>query len=315
MATIDVVIPTFARPAGLRRCLAALTRQTFRDFSVTVVDDASPIAAELAFPSEYFRELDLRVLVNATNLGPAGSRNAGVAVGRAPAICFLDDDVEPEPELLERHLRRLAAGSERTVVVGPMLPPAATRLPGWLTWEAEKLGDQYAAMERGDWAPSWRQFYTGNVSLSRAAFRAAGGFDERLRRAEDIELAIRLDKAGCTFAFEPRAAVRHHSEHTLEAWLRIPRHYARTDVIIDRMHPDRGLLDLVEREGGVRARRLRRLVAVPGAARAAPAAALAVRHYGAAFQLSYWAERRAIAKKAGAPRTGSAIPVRPLARA
>ena len=37
---VSVIIPTYNRPDGLRRALASVSAQTFRDFEVIVVNDA-----------------------------------------------------------------------------------------------------------------------------------------------------------------------------------------------------------------------------------------------------------------------------------
>jgi len=64
----------------------------------------------------------------------------------------------------------------------------------WVRWEQEMLMKQYKALLRKDWPATARQFYTGNASVRRSHIVAAGGFDEGFRRAEDVELAYRLDK-------------------------------------------------------------------------------------------------------------------------
>ena len=103
-------------------------------------------------------------------------------------------------------------------------------------------------MLRGDYAPTWRQFHTGNNCLPTAAFRAIGGFDETFKRSEDDEFALRLDDYGCEFRFVPTAIAWHYSHRTLDAWLSIPRSYAYFDVQIDRLHPHAGYLDQKKRE-------------------------------------------------------------------
>ena len=43
---------------------------------------------------------------------------------------------------------------------------------------------------------------------------ASGGFDERYRRAEDIELAHRLEKLGVQFFFNMEAVGYHYAERS-----------------------------------------------------------------------------------------------------
>ena len=65
--------------------------------------------------------------------------------------------------------------------------------------EVAELEKQYNAVRAGRWTANARQFYTGNASMSRVLFIRSGGFDESFRRAEDVELAYRLEKEGVQF--------------------------------------------------------------------------------------------------------------------
>jgi hypothetical protein len=99
-------------------------------------------------------------------------------------------------------------------------------------WEQEKLEAQYAAMIRGDYAPTFRQFWTGNASVARAHLVAAGGFNTTYSRAEDIELGRRLHERGLKFRFNPAARGLHHAERSLAAWVAMHRHYGTLEVEI-----------------------------------------------------------------------------------
>ena len=97
-----------------------------------------------------------------------------------------------------------------------------------MAWEQAKLEAQYAAMSRGDWEPTFRQFWTGNASVAKAPVLAAGGFDPSLRRAEDVELARRLHERGMRFRFNPAARGLHHAERPLSAWMAMHKSYGRS---------------------------------------------------------------------------------------
>jgi GT2 family glycosyltransferase len=105
-------------------------------------------------------------------------------------------------------------------------------MPPWLEWEATVLQKQYDAMLQGLWQPSPRQFYTANVSMRRCDAFRAGMFDHRYRRAEDIELAYRLQRTGVTFQFLPEAVVYHEPNRTFNAWRRIAAQYGHYDVVM-----------------------------------------------------------------------------------
>lgn len=280
----DVVITTRNRPEPLQRCLASLADQSVRDLGIIVVDDHSdePIAPavdavvarhEFAIPPVVIR-LD-------EPSGPAAGRNAGVAASQAEYIIFIDDDVVVDRHLVEVHLSEVmsAADAEPPIVTrGPFVEPPDWDPTPWNLWEA-KMGTRGTnAIIRGDYAPTWRQFHTGNNCLPRRVFEAVGGFDETFLRAEDDELGARLHEYGCRFHFVPSALAWHYSRRSLEAWLEIPRAYAHYTVVIDRMYPHLGYLAQRQREltmSNPLLRAARRLAG--GARRTRVAVAVAVR--------------------------------------
>jgi glycosyltransferase involved in cell wall biosynthesis len=234
---VSVVVPTFNRRAGVCRLLLALGRQTYpaTRFEVVVVDDGSTDGTP-----EAIRRLDVPYALTfrrqPVNGGPAVARNAGVAQARGPLILFLDDDVVPPPDLIAVHVEsQLAAPG--SAVIGPMLPPPDARRPAWVRWEETALLVQYEDMRVGRFACGPRQFYTGNASLPRDRFLAAGGFDQRFKRAEDVELAYRLRNAGLQFIFQPRAPVLHYAQRSFASWSQAASLYGRYDVV---MHRDQG---------------------------------------------------------------------------
>jgi glycosyltransferase involved in cell wall biosynthesis len=228
------VIPTYNRVERLGRVLRALAAQTVdaREFEVVVVSDGSTDATDAVIP---VLQMPYKLLfVSQPNSGPAVARNTGVGRASGELILFLDDDVVPSPELIEQHLFCHAHSECSLVVIGPMLTSPGYRASPFVRWEQAMLYKQYDAMLRGDYAPTYRQFFTGNASLSRRLILDTGGFDSRYRRAEDIELAYRLAEEGTHFLFNEKAIGYHFAERSFRSWIEIARSYGRNDVIFDR---------------------------------------------------------------------------------
>lgn len=234
MPTISVIVPTYNRLGRLQALLAGLERQTVgcAAFEVLVVSDGSTDGTD-----EYLRNLEtpLRLTpVFQPNSGVAATRNHGAQRAQGELIIFIDDDSLPVPELIEAHLAGHHGVIGKNIVLGPSLTPTDTRLLPWVRWEQAMLEKQYAALQSGVWEVSSRQFYTGNVSMARAVLLEVGGFDERFRRAEDVELGYRLAQFGVQFVFNPAAIVYHYAERSFASWLSIPYTYGRNDVIFAR---------------------------------------------------------------------------------
>lgn len=245
MPRVSIVIPTYNRHAQLGRCLDALRTQSWRDFEVVVVDDGSDPPVSPSPSLALTGSPPIRVVRTPGNGGPARARNLGVAAAVGEFVAFIDDDVAADRELLQRHVERASRSPQGLVQFGPLAAPPDWRPTAWNLWEAHTLEIEYDRMRRGIYAPTWRQFFTGNAFLRRSDFLAAGGFDEHFTRAEDVELGYRLAKAGCRFEFVAEAVGWHYSERSVHSWLATPRDYARFDVSIDRLHPELGWLDLV----------------------------------------------------------------------
>jgi glycosyltransferase involved in cell wall biosynthesis len=245
---LSVVVPTYNRVERLRRVIAALEQQSYPSdaYEVIVVSDGSTDGTD-AYLDAFRSPMRLRWLTQA-NQGPAAARNAGIHQAVGEFIVFIDDDLVPEPQMLGEHARSHREAGKDVVVLGPLLTPAGFEMAPWVRWEQEMLTKGYKALLRGDWPASARQFYTGNASLRRIQILAAGGFDEGLRRAEDVELAYRLANKGLDFVFNIHAAGMHFAHRSFRAWLDAAYAYGRNDVIFARDRNQKWLLPAIHRE-------------------------------------------------------------------
>ena len=115
---IDVLIPTYARPAALAVVLSCLAGQTLRSFRVIVSDqsDGGGDGGEGAFGTPEFialqrffraRKIGLVPLRHLPRRGMAEQRAFLLAQATARYSLFLDDDVLIEPDLLSRLLQTI----------------------------------------------------------------------------------------------------------------------------------------------------------------------------------------------------------------
>jgi GT2 family glycosyltransferase len=201
----SVVVSTCNRPARLARLLDSLAAQRIeRDqFEVVVVDDGSgPETGRVLGGELARRRLALVTLRHPAALGPAGGRNAGWRLARAPLVAFTDDDCAPSAGWLAALLDG-AAAHPGAILQGPTRPdPAELADDGLLshTVSIERLGPQ---------------FQTCNIAYPRDVLATLGGFDESfhpLAAGEDTDLAWRAIEAGCATAFVPDAVVFHAVE-------------------------------------------------------------------------------------------------------
>jgi glycosyltransferase involved in cell wall biosynthesis len=302
-AGCTVVVPTFNRVERLERLLIALEWQDAGSaFRVIVADDGSTDATPAllaSFDADYPLEW-----VRRENGGPGAARNAALELVDGGLVVFLDDDVVPARDLLTGHMHA-HGDADDLVVIGAMRPHAAITQP-WAAWEMRTLDRCYADMIAGRYAPTPRQFFTANVSVRAERVALAGGFNEEMRRAEDVELAYRLQDRGCRFVFRPDLYVEHDPGRSLGAWLRMARQYGSYDVMMWRDLGRRHIIDNVSEEYAERRAPLRAAaralvgrraavalsrVALMSAARAAwrlRARGAAMAACSAVFNVEYW---------------------------
>lgn len=183
MATISVIIPAYNGVSRyLEQAIRSALAQTFRDFELIVVDDASTddtARLVLRFPSA-------RYYKRPTNGGQAAARNDGARLATGAFLAFLDQDDLWEPTLLEEALAVLNAHPDAALV----------HCDGYQVNERNEILEYDAAMKHTN---SITQMLRGghDVATSGSLFRktcfdAMGGYDTELAVWEDIDLAIRL---------------------------------------------------------------------------------------------------------------------------
>jgi len=119
---VDILIPACARPAALAACLASLTAQDFKDFSVVISDQTEEY--DVASMPE-LRTL-IRILASHGNgvtvykrlpmRGMAEQRHFLLERSSAPSVLFIDDDLVLEPYVVGR--MRAALDEEKCGFVG-----------------------------------------------------------------------------------------------------------------------------------------------------------------------------------------------------
>jgi len=132
----SVILPTHDRLELLREAIASVAAQTYTDWELIVVDDASraPIAEgelrALAGPNARLLRLE-------ASRGGAGAKSAGAEAARGRVLAFLDDDDLWAPTYLERaHHTLLAAPEVRILFMG-------------VSWFGERAKSGQEAQDRG----------------------------------------------------------------------------------------------------------------------------------------------------------------------
>jgi glycosyltransferase involved in cell wall biosynthesis len=176
---VSVILPVFNRAELLRRCVESVRAQTFADWEIVAVDDASSDDSVAAL--ETFRDPRIRILRHETNRGPSAARNTAIAAARGELFALLDSDDEWLPGKLAAQLavidRCEACGCEYWLVEDGA--EKHVHLPEPASW-SEVL---HTRCELGNGT---------TLLVRRDCAEAIGAFDERLRVYEDWDWVLRL---------------------------------------------------------------------------------------------------------------------------
>lgn len=206
-----VVIPLYDDAATIGAVLDALSaQQGAPPFDVLVVDDGSRDDGPAITAAR-----GVRVIAQA-NGGPAAARNAGARAARGAVVLFLDSDCVPPPHWVATMLAPLA-DRRFDGVMGAIRAANDGVVPRIVQMEvdARYVGMRSAGSDGVDFiaAPA--------CAFRREAFLGVGGFDERLRQAEDVEMAYRFTGSGHRIAFVDTAPVAHAHQTGWIEFLRV----------------------------------------------------------------------------------------------
>ena len=189
MPRVSVIIPTYGRPELLPRAIASVLCQTFEDFELLIIDDASQDTTGQVVKS--ISDERIRYCRNEINKGGAASRNRGIREALSSYIAFLDDDDEWLPEKLELQVALLDQSP-------PEVGGIYTGYERIMSITGESLGKTLPT-KRGDLSSelllSNPLAGTSALLLRKECFEVSGLFDEELPSYQDYDLWIRISKA------------------------------------------------------------------------------------------------------------------------
>jgi glycosyltransferase involved in cell wall biosynthesis/SAM-dependent methyltransferase len=200
--TISAIIPLYNGEKFIEQSLRSILAQTLRPDEIIVVDDGSTDNGAAIVRTLIDKGLPIRLL-SKQNGGQASARNHGIRSSTGDLIALLDQDDAWYPHHLEE-------------LIKPFLTGSIGRELGWVYSDLDeydsndgmvhhcfirRLGGQHPKTELFACLAS-DMFVLPSASLiSRKAFEAVGGFDERLSGYEDDDLFLRLYRAGYANVF------------------------------------------------------------------------------------------------------------------
>jgi hypothetical protein len=243
MEHITAVVPNWNRRELLEALLGRLRGQTRPVSEVVVVDNGSTDGS-----AEAASQLGARVIRSARNLGFAAAVNRGIGECRTALVAIVNNDVEPEPDWLERLSAALERDPDAWFAAGKILDARRREvLDG--AWDLISRGG--CAWRAGHGRPdgeAWNRerpvrFAPLTATLvRRELFEKVGLLDQRFESyLEDVEFGLRCARAGLGGIYVPQARAYHWGSATLGRWHpEVVRRISRNQLLlVARHYPER----------------------------------------------------------------------------
>ena len=226
---VSMIVCTRNRAEGAHRCIQALQLVKHTRVEIIVVDNAPDDDSTRAIV-DHLAETDPRIrYVRESQPGLSRARNRGLAEAHGAIVAYTDDDVRVDPLWIDGLLGGFARASDVGCVTGIVasasLEHPAERFFDGRVWWSSSCDARLYGLESPSASPlhpyASGVFGTGaNIAFDTDLLRSLGGFDECLGAGsataggEDLDIFVRVLRAGRKLAYEPAALVWHEHRVT-----------------------------------------------------------------------------------------------------
>jgi len=182
---VSVVIPTHNRAKELPRSIRSVLAQTFTDFELIIVDDASTDDTEEVVSSFCDDRLCYKKLE--VNVGGAEARNIGVGLAKGDIVAFQDSDDEWTCSKLEVSVSKLEQSNRIGALFSQFIQvsPESCRLMPTGVYSFDS-SDVYKSL-------LWQNHVgTPTLVVKKSYLELVGGFTPEMPRYQDWDLALKL---------------------------------------------------------------------------------------------------------------------------
>lgn len=234
MRKYSIIIPVYNRPEELNELLESLTRQTYRNFEVLVIEDGSANRCEDQAACFYDR-LDIQYFYK-NNSGQGFTRNFGFNKAKGDYFIVFDSDCIIPPEYLQKVDEAIEKNNYDAFGGPDKAHKSFSLLQKAINYSMTSFfttgGIRGRKKRVGTFHP--RSF---NMGISRKVFEDTKGY-LITRMGEDLELSIRIIKKGYKVGLIPEAFVYHKRRTNFWNFFKQLHFFGRARINVWRFHPD-----------------------------------------------------------------------------
>lgn len=229
----SIIVPVYNRPDEVDELLESLTRQTFKQFEVIIVEDGSKNDCR-SVVEKYSGALDIHYYYK-DNSGPGQSRNYGAGRAKGDYLIVLDSDVVLPEGYLQAVEDELKANPCDAFGGPDSAHPSFTDVQKAISYSMTSFfttGGIRGGKKKLD------KFYprSFNMGIRRDIYQQLGGFS-KMRFGEDIDFSIRIFKAGCSCRLFPEAWVWHKRRTDMRKFFRQVYNSGIARINLHKRHP------------------------------------------------------------------------------
>lgn len=185
---VSIILPTYNRAVLLRMAINSVLSQSYQNFELIIIDDASSDQTEALVKS--FRDKRIKYLRNKKRLGANWSRNIGIKKALGKYIAFQDSDDQWLPEKLGKQISIIEKSSPKVgAIYSKCLYHKGDRkkvIPSDRISKKEGCIHENLLNDNFITLPS--------LLIKKECFNQIGYFDESLPRLQDWDLVLRISQ-------------------------------------------------------------------------------------------------------------------------
>lgn len=230
----SVIVPVYNRPDEIRELLESLTSQTYKQFEVLIVDDGSTQSCKEVVET-YRNLLNLQYFFK-ENSGQGFSRNFGFERAKGNFLVVFDSDCIIPSHYFETVKDTIESGDIDAWGGPDRAHDSFTVMQKAISYSMTSLLSTGGIRGRTRSLESFhpRSF---NMGISKEVYKRTGGY-RITRMGEDIDLSIRIKKAGFQIVLIEEAYVYHKRRSNLKQFFGQVHFFGRARINIIRLHPD-----------------------------------------------------------------------------
>lgn len=212
----SILVPVYNRPSEVQELLESLTKQSFTDFEVVIVEDGSSLKCEEVC-SSFADKMNIQYFFK-ENSGPGQTRNYAAERAQGDYFLILDSDVILPADYLKNTADELAREYADAFGGPDAAHESFTDLQKAISYSMTSFfttGGIRGGKKKMD------KFYprSFNLGVKADVFRALGGFSN-MRFGEDIDFSIRIFKGGYKCRLFPESWVWHKRRTDLKKFFK-----------------------------------------------------------------------------------------------